>query len=363
LIPTILENIQSNEVLRMYNSLLALRKVAKRYEYKKKEERKPLNDLVQASFPCLQQLLGAVLSYNTIEAAQVLKMCLKIFYSCTNFSLPEVEGIDVCFWFDKIAQILGKTLPESSEGLEPLDQPLLKEERTAWPWWKLKKWATRIISHFIQRYGNPRYASKEYRDFANYFRSNTAVTLLAPVMNILANRAKGSFVTDDVHRMCLGYVNSCVEMSPTYKVLKPHLQFILMSIVFPTLCLTDDDLRLFENDPVEFIRKVHDPLGDWLSPLIAATSLLQTLARYRQKDTLPVLLPFIQRILMEYIHTPPENRNYKDKDGALVAIAVIAKVMVPCVHVHASIVVPLVTSKQMSRFDDSNDASAVSQLN
>jgi len=26
---------------------------------------------------------------------------------------------------------------------------------------------------------------------------------------------------------------------------------------------------------VEFVRKVHDPLGDWLSPLIAATNLLQ----------------------------------------------------------------------------------------
>ena len=32
---------------------------------------------------------------------------------------------------------------------------------------------------------------------------------------------------------------------------------------------------LFQDEPVEFVRKVHDPLGDWLSPLIAATNLLQ----------------------------------------------------------------------------------------
>ena len=33
--------------------------------------------------------------------------------------------------------------------------------------------------------------------------------------------------------------------------------------------------RLFTEEPVDFVRKVHDPLGDWLSPLIAATNLLQ----------------------------------------------------------------------------------------
>ena len=51
------------------------------------------------------------------------------------------------------------------------------------------------------------------------------------------------------------------------------------------------------------------------------------LARYRQKDTLPIVLPFIQNVLVEYLNTAPESRNYKKKDGALVAIAVLAKVV------------------------------------
>lgn len=52
-----------------------------------------------------------------------------------------------------------------------------------------------------------------------------------------------SFLVDDVHRLCLAYVASCVEMSITYKVLKPHLSFILFSVVFPTLCLSPADIR------------------------------------------------------------------------------------------------------------------------
>jgi hypothetical protein len=108
---------------------------------------------------------------------------------------------------------------------------------------QLKKWAARISSQFIQRYGNPRYASEENQAFANYFRANTAAQLLAPTMNVLATKARGGFITDEVHRMCIGYVSSCVEMSPTYKVVKPHLHYVITSIVFPTLCLTDEDIR------------------------------------------------------------------------------------------------------------------------
>lgn len=121
----------------MYNSLLALRKVAKRYEYKSKDERKPLNDIVQITFPYLQNLMTHVISHNSIEAAQVMKMCLKIFWSATMYQLPEVSGVDVNFWFQIIAQILDKALPEASEGLEPAGQPVDPEQRAAWPWWKV----------------------------------------------------------------------------------------------------------------------------------------------------------------------------------------------------------------------------------
>jgi importin-7 len=141
LIPTILSHIQVQniDVLRMYNSLLALRKVAKRYEYKSKGERKPLNDIVQVSFPHLQQLMTVVVSHNSLEAAQVMKLCLKIFWSATMYQLPEVSGVDVNFWFSMIAQVLDKPLPEASEGLEPAGQPVDPEERTAWPWWKVSR--------------------------------------------------------------------------------------------------------------------------------------------------------------------------------------------------------------------------------
>lgn len=55
--------------------------------------------------------------------------------------------------------------------------------------------------------------------------------------------------------------------------------------------------------------------------------MLQMLARYRQKDTLPQLMPFLQSTLQEYDAAPTELKNYSKKDGVLVAISSITKIL------------------------------------
>ena len=47
----------------------------------------------------------------------------------------QVTGIDVNAWFQMIGSIVQKALPEASEGLEPLGQPTLPEERKVRRWW------------------------------------------------------------------------------------------------------------------------------------------------------------------------------------------------------------------------------------
>lgn len=84
---------------------------------------------------------------------------------------------------------------------------------------------------------------------------------------------------------------------------------------------------MFDNDPQEFIRKVHNPLEDWLDPRLAATNLLQMLARYRLKDTMPLLMPYIQSSMEEYLAAAPEQRDYRKKEGIFVAVASISKVL------------------------------------
>ena len=152
LMPTLLTSIQSGNVAFMYNALYALRKIIKRFEFKSDDDREPLNNIIAMTFPLLQALLATLVISNSMEAAQMMKICFKIFHSCTCYKLPSIQGVDVNFWFTTLATILEKPLPEASEGIEPTGQPEDIDERKTWGWWKLKKWAARVIALFIQRY-------------------------------------------------------------------------------------------------------------------------------------------------------------------------------------------------------------------
>jgi importin-8 len=149
------------------------------------------------------------------------------------YTLPlTAQGLDVNAWFQLLAHVLDTNLDFIDASIVDADQ------KTLHPWWKTKKWSSRIMCQMIQRYGNPRYSGDEYTVFANYFKNTVANILLAPVMNTLLRKSQGVFVTDIVHRMCLTYTANAIEMSPSYKAVKPHLEFLLFSVIFPTLCIS-----------------------------------------------------------------------------------------------------------------------------
>ena len=68
---------------------------------------------------------------------------------------------------------------------------------------------------------------------------------------------------------------NAIELSPTYKLMKPHLEIILSNMIFPCLCLSESDIELFTDDPTEFVRKINDIQEEWLDPRTAAITLLQ----------------------------------------------------------------------------------------
>jgi len=333
LLPTLMNVVSMNndasQALRVHNALLALRKVCKRYEYKSKEQRGPLNDIVVQAFPILLPLAQRLsdVNENSLEAALMLKQILKIFWSSTQFYLPvggalsSPEAINP--WFDLIRVVLKKNLPEASTGLEPTGQPVDIEERNAWPWWKVKKWAVQIMSRLFSRYGMPNYAEDEVKEFARYFSVNVAPPFLEPIFETLNLRPSGQFCTDRVLHLCLSYVDLAVELAPTYKVLKPHLDFLLYKVCFPTICLTEEDIQLFDNDPHEFVHRQNSPLADFYDPRMSAITLITDLVKHRGKDVTQQLLAFLTNCLNQYQamnSATLTQQNHIEKDGALLAL-------------------------------------------
>lgn len=133
LLPLLLTTVQTNgantqdgattvdqKVLRVHNALLALRKIVKRYEYKSKEQRGPLDEIVKQGFPLLLPLAQRSIApdEHSLEAATCLRQILKIFWSSSQFYWPQIDAQQIEPWFDVLQAVMAKPLPEAFTGLE-----------------------------------------------------------------------------------------------------------------------------------------------------------------------------------------------------------------------------------------------------
>ncbi|KAJ8614532.1 hypothetical protein CTAYLR_000825 [Chrysophaeum taylorii] len=330
LLPTLVSAlVAQQDAASVHNALLATRKLCKRFEFKSRDAgaRLPLEDIVLKTFELLRSLLANFVSAAAAhpEAATLAKVILKIFWSCTQYALPEAARRQpdyVIQWFDlvKASMECGTTVAVPSTRAEC-------DALAASPVWKLKKWATQISARFLQRYGRAKYMEESGRAFAETFAARQAPALLESCFGLLAASARGCYVSPRVRQLCFTYVDTAVEIGALYKLMRPHLDFILFEACLPTMCASLEDIEQFETDPQEFVRKAHDPLEDFLEPRAAAMNLVAGLVRTRPKDVFDKLLGRLSEVLAAYEATPHERRTLdavRSKDGALSALGALS---------------------------------------
>jgi importin-7 len=282
----------------------------------------PLHALAETIFPLLRDMFAQLLSNNSIESAMMMHLILKTYWSCVKVHLtPHLAKVEhVLAWNELFRAVVAKPLPEAHEGLEPAGQPTTEDERNEWPWWKVKQWALQILCRFYTRYGHPKRVEAEHQEMSQLYRNQIAPGLLPCVLDTVSLRKNGRFCTDRVMQLCFVFLQEAVDSSVTYKLIKPHLSFLLFEVVHPVLCLTPKDLQLWNDDPHEFVRKTNDVFEDFLDPVFAAANLLADLCTKRGKDCLSNVLMFYTNILSTYLATPENERDYIQKDAALHAL-------------------------------------------
>uniref|UniRef100_A0A672NY98 Importin-8-like n=1 Tax=Sinocyclocheilus grahami TaxID=75366 RepID=A0A672NY98_SINGR len=275
--------LQSQNSGSWYGSLLALYQLVKNYEFKKAEERDPLLAAMQIFLPRLQQLITQLLSDATFISVLIQKQILKIFHALVQETLEADED----------------------------DRPELI-------WWKCKKWALHIITRTFERYGSPGNVTKEYVEFADFFLKTYAVGIQQVLLKVIEQHRQRQYVSPRVLQQALSYMTQGVSHSLTWRQMKPHMQTITQEVVFPLMCYKDEDERLWQEDPYEYIRMKFNMYDDHVSPTTAAQTLLCTAARKR-KEVLPQMMEFCHQILMDP-HADPRR-----KDGALHVIGALAQ--------------------------------------
>ncbi|KAG9152610.1 hypothetical protein Leryth_025981 [Lithospermum erythrorhizon] len=307
-------NLQDQQV---FGALFVLRILARKYEFKSDEERIPISFVIEETFPHLLNMFNRLVQIDnpSIEISELIKLICKIFWSSIYLEIPKHLFDPNIFnaWMVLLLNILER--PVSLEG-----QPTDLDQRKSWGWWKVKKWTVHILNRLYTRFGDLKLQNPDNRAFAQIFQKTYAGKILECHLNLLSVIRVGGYLPDRVINLILQYLSNSISKSNMYNILQPRLDIVLFEIVFPLMCFNDNDQRLWEEDPHEYVRKGYDIIEDLYSPRTAAMDFVSELVRKRGKENLQKFILFIVEVFKRYDESSTEYKSYRQKDGALLAI-------------------------------------------
>jgi len=298
-------------------ALACLYQLVKNYEYKKKEERAPLNDAMNLLLPMIYRIFMGTIQDQSDKATEVKKVILKIYHALTQYILPLdlIPKESFVQWMEILRQVVEQEIPA-----EALTDDIDDEDKPSLIWWKQKKWALHILTRLFERYGSPGNVASEYKDFSEWYLKTFSQAILTSILRVLNAYRQNVYVSPRVMQLALNYVNTGVSHALTWKLIKPHILEIIEKIIFPLMSYTEKDAELWETDPYEYIRVKFDIFEDFVSPITAAQTVLHSVCKKR-KDVLPKTMDLLLSIVQNPAHTPSQ------KDGALHMIGTMADIL------------------------------------
>jgi len=296
-------------------ALLCLYQLVKNFEYKKAEERGALNEAMNLLFPMIYQLIVRLIPDQAEQSVLLQKQIIKIYFALTQYVLPlDLISREVFSqWMEIVRTIADRPVPEQTLQVD-------EEERSELPWWKCKKWALHILHRMFERYGSPGNVTKDYRDFAEWYLKTFSGGILEVLLKILDQYRRKQYISPRVLQQTLNYINIGVKHAHSWKFLKPHMFAIIQEVLFPLMSYSEEDEKLWNEDPHEYIRVKFDIFEDFVSPVSAAQTLLHSACKKR-KDMLQKTMQFILQVLTA------QNADAKQKDSALHMVGSLADIL------------------------------------
>lgn len=317
----ILQFLSSSEYHLVMGALVAFYEISKKFQFKELDERTVFDAQLAQLLPKLQDIMVGLMAAPTPEHLLVQKMVLKIVYRAIEYQLPPLIQDETVF--NQWLHILHGIMMISVE-------PQPDDDRDEWPErpvWKAKKWACQILFKIFDRYGNPNVAPDGCHDFSLHFIENYASLILQLFVSQLSTIATGAYLSPRVKQIMLNYLNTSVEMSKTWQVIKPLVSTIITDFIFPLVCFNDEDQELWEDDPYEYVRRKYDVMEDFSSAETAALMLLHQLAQKRGAQTLDFIMGFCHQILVRELQATPEAQQPRQKDGILNIVGALASIL------------------------------------
>ncbi|KAI2741519.1 hypothetical protein DTO013E5_4433 [Penicillium roqueforti] len=321
-----LQLLGTNDASTVYAGLQCLLAVCRVYRFKAGEKREEFDKIVELSFPQLLSIGSKLVDEESLEAAEMLRIVVKAFKHAIYFELSPClqthqATVDWCTLF---LRIVSKTPPASSMADS-------KEEREMNHWWKCKKWSYANLNRLFIRYGNPTTITKsstpDYTPYAKTFISTFAPEILKGYLTEIDKWvSKTQWLSNSALSYTLVFMEECVKPKAMWDHLKPHMDNLIAHFVFPILCQSDEDIELFEDDPSEYLHRKLNFYEEVSAPDVAATNFLVSLTKNRKKQTFSILT-FVNSVVSKYESAPDDQKQPREKEGALRMIGSLASVI------------------------------------
>ncbi|CAD8063756.1 unnamed protein product [Paramecium sonneborni] len=249
-----LQNFTSYEDL--WSALLTLRRTCEVHQFLLENDRKPLEPLVASTFPILESLFQKFLEGYNEQSGQLVKVILKIFHHATHLMMPIYmqDQNTVAKWMLYFKTIIQAPPPPELSTITQDSQEETRREKTYI--WTNKKWASRIVLRFIQKFANKKMVEANMADFAEHIKSTYAIGFMEIFYKILTDNSQFQGPRTCLH--ALKYLFYSLKLDNTKELLKPHYDKLIYHIAIPKMQLTHRDDQLWKNDPEEYIKRLDD---------------------------------------------------------------------------------------------------------
>ncbi|KAJ7606560.1 armadillo-type protein [Mycena polygramma] len=295
----------SGDIRHVHAGCVASLEAVRAFRFRQKADILP--SLVSALFPSLVSIATQMMQTPPSAAQEIptmLHLILKTYKTSivVHLSAHQQSAESLVPWGQLLFAVVNLQIPADAV---PADE----DDRERSEWWAAKKWAYGVLGRLFHRFGNPSQLpstmQKDYAAFAAHFTAMFAPEILAIYLRQVELYVAGhAWISKKCQYQIFSYLTECIKPKSTWTLLKPHVQTLVESFVFPQLSFNTGRQALWEGDPVDYVRVSVDEYESFATPVSAATSFLFSLASNRTKTTFMPILGFINGVLRSNAPAP-----------------------------------------------------------
>jgi hypothetical protein len=122
-------------------------------------------------------------------------------------------------------------------------------------YWSCVKWTFTILKRYCFRYGNPDYGAKKNKKFAKHWMETYSCSFWE-ILNEYLKSLKLIKMPKKQGSNLIACLFHCFQMDSIVKKFESTYEELMLDILFEIIKFTKEDQELFEDNPVEYFRKV-----------------------------------------------------------------------------------------------------------